>query len=110
MRDPISQISFADLELLRQGVEMEPALQQISAYLDRHPQLSKTVEEQLQKGLKKSRTGRRGLTGGQVLRSWILMRIKNWDYRELARTHPRRHHAAVVHRLLQQLRALSYRL
>jgi IS5 family transposase len=84
MRDPISQISFADLELLRQGIEMEPALQQISAYLDRHPQLSKTVEEQLQKGLKKSRTGRRGLTGGQVLRSWVLMRIKNWDYRELA--------------------------
>lgn len=84
MRDPIPQISFADIELQCQGVEMEPSLQQISAYLDRHPQLSQTVEQQLQKGLKKSHTGRRGLTAGQVLRSWILMRIKNWDYRELA--------------------------
>src|SRR5206468_12735775 len=34
-------------------------------------------------GLKKPKTGRRGLTPNQVLRSLILMRIKNWDYREL---------------------------
>ena len=83
MREPISQSSFADLELQRQGV-MEPALQQVSEYLDRHPELTKSVEDQLQKGLKKSQTGRRGLTGAQVLRSWLLMRFKNWDYRELA--------------------------
>jgi transposase, IS5 family len=33
--------------------------------------------------LKKAETGRSGLTPQQILRSLILMRIKNWDYREL---------------------------
>ncbi|MBO0737768.1 MAG: transposase [Alphaproteobacteria bacterium] len=36
-----------------------------------------------QRGLKKPLTGRRGLTPQQVLRSLILMRVKNWEYREL---------------------------
>ena len=84
MRDNILQVSFADLELMSQGVEMDPVLKQVSAYVDQHPELIHAVEQQLQRGLKKSKTGRRGLTGAQVLLSWILMRIKNWDYRELA--------------------------
>ncbi|PYS54538.1 MAG: ISNCY family transposase [Acidobacteria bacterium] len=84
MRDDIRQISFSDLELMRQGVEMDPALKQVSAYVDQHPELVQAVEQQLQQGLKDSKTGRRGLTGAQVLLSWILMRIKDWDYRELA--------------------------
>lgn len=84
MRGDIVQVSFADLELMRQGIEMEPVLKQVSAYVDQHPALVQAVEQQLQQGLKNSKTGRRGLTGAQVLRSWILMRIKNWDYRELA--------------------------
>jgi IS5 family transposase len=33
--------------------------------------------------LKKAETGRSGLTPQQVLRSLVLMRIKNWNYREL---------------------------
>jgi IS5 family transposase len=37
----------------------------------------------LTRGLKKAETGRSGLTPQQILRSLILMRIKNWDYREL---------------------------
>ena len=37
----------------------------------------------LVRGLKKPRKGRRGLTARQVLRSLVLMRVKNWDYREL---------------------------
>src|SRR5206468_12498509 len=37
----------------------------------------------LVRGLKKPTTGRTGLTAPQVLRSLILMRVKNWDYREL---------------------------
>src|SRR5262249_9787697 len=35
------------------------------------------------RGLKRPKTGRRGLTPTQTLRSLILMRVKNWDYREL---------------------------
>jgi IS5 family transposase len=35
------------------------------------------------RGLKKPAGGRRGLTAPQVLRSLVLMRVKNWDYREL---------------------------
>src|SRR5213594_863771 len=84
MRDDIRQISFSDLELIPQGAEMDPALKQVSAYVDQHPELVQAVEQQLQQGLKDSKTGRRGLTGAQVLLSWILMRIKDWDYRELA--------------------------
>jgi len=33
--------------------------------------------------LKNAATGRSGLTPQQVLRSLVLMRVKNWDYREL---------------------------
>jgi IS5 family transposase len=84
MRDDNPQISFADLELMRQGVEMDPVLKQVWAYVDQHPELVQAVEQHLQQGLKKPKTGRRGLTGAQVVLSWILMRIKNWDYRELA--------------------------
>ena len=84
MRDDILQVSFADLELMSQGIETDPVLNQVSAYVDQHPELVQAVEQRLQQGLKNSKTGRRGLTGSQVLLSWILMRIKNWDYRELA--------------------------
>jgi IS5 family transposase len=69
---------------MRQGVQMDPVLKQISTYIDQHPELVEAAAHQLKDGLKKSRTGRSGLTGAQVLLSWILMRIKNWDYRELA--------------------------
>jgi transposase, IS5 family len=41
------------------------------------------VPRDLVRRLKKPREGRRGLTAPQVLRSLVLMRIKNWDYREL---------------------------
>jgi IS5 family transposase len=63
---------------------MGPVLKQVSTYVDHHPELVQAVEQRLHEGLKNSNTGRRGLTGAQVLLSWILMRIKNWDYRELA--------------------------
>ena len=42
-----------------------------------------TVRQDLERGLKKPETGRRGLTPSQTLRSLVLMRVKNWDYREL---------------------------
>jgi transposase, IS5 family len=77
------QISFADWELLQQGILLEPLLQSISDFLDDHEELIETVRRDLERGLKKPGTGRSGLTPSQVLRSFILMRVKNWNYREL---------------------------
>jgi IS5 family transposase len=84
MRADNPQLTFADLELMRQDIQMDPVLKQISVYVDQHPELIDAVHQQLNNGVKKSRTGRPGLTAAQVLLSWIVMRIKNWDYRELA--------------------------
>jgi transposase, IS5 family len=77
------QISFADVELMRQGVRLEPLLEAISSFLDRQHEMAERVRRDLVRGLKKPRKGRRGLTAPQVLRSLVLMRVKNWDYREL---------------------------
>jgi len=41
------------------------------------------VGRDLERGLRNPRTGRNELTPEQVLRSLILMRVKNWNYREL---------------------------
>src|SRR2546427_10861830 len=83
MRDADPQITFADLEFLQQGVRLEPLLQKISDFLDDHNELVELARLDLERGLKKPETGRPGLTPDQVLRSLILMRVKNWDYREL---------------------------
>jgi IS5 family transposase len=78
-----SQISFADWELLQQGIELEPVLQSISDFLDDHEEMIEAVRRDLQRGLKKPATGRNGLTPSQVLRSFVLKSVKSWDYREL---------------------------
>ena len=77
------QISFADWELLQQGVLLEPVLQSISHFLDDHEEMIEAVRRDLEQGLKNPGTGRKGLTPQQVLRSLILKRVKNWDFREL---------------------------
>jgi len=77
------QISFADVELMRQGVRLEPLLEAISKFLDSQHEMIEQVRRDLVRGLKKPCKGRRGLTAPQVLRSLVLMRVKNWDYREL---------------------------
>jgi transposase, IS5 family len=77
------QISFADGELLQQGIVLEPLLQSISDFLDDHEEMIEAVRRDLERGLKNPATGRDGLTSPQVLRSLILMRVKNWKYREL---------------------------
>jgi IS5 family transposase len=77
------QLSFADWELLQQGLELEPLLQAISDFLDQHAELIERIGRDLRRGLKNPNTGRDGLTPQQVLRSLVLMRVKNWDYREL---------------------------
>ena len=83
MRTDEPQISFADVEFLRQGVRLDPLLEKISGFIDRHPVLVDAVRCDLERGLKNPKTGRDGLSPSQVLRSLILMRVKNWDYREL---------------------------
>ena len=77
------QLSFADLELSRLGVHLDPVLQGIDAFLDQHSDLVEQVRRDLERGLKNPGTGRNGITPSQTLRSLMLMRVKNWDYREL---------------------------
>jgi IS5 family transposase len=47
------------------------------------PFWSNSCAKDLQRGLKKPDVGRRGITPEQTLRSLILMRVKNLDYRDL---------------------------
>ena len=77
------QISFADWELMRQGMRLEPLLQAISDFLGDQQEMIEAIRADLRRGLKNPDTGRSGLTAQQVLRSLIVMRVKNWDYREL---------------------------
>src|SRR5713101_8221075 len=77
------QINFADWELTRQDLRLEPVLQAISDFLDGQRNVIERVRSDLVRGLKNAATGRSGLTPQQVLRSLVLMRVKNWDYREL---------------------------
>lgn len=82
MRIVAEQISFAEAEMLAKGV-LDAALTRISDILDQHGSLVDAVYKDLVRGLKHSKTGRNGMTATQVLRSYILWRIKNWDMREL---------------------------
>ena len=84
MRVADPQISFADLEFLSQGIQLDPVLEQILELVTRNAVLVETVRQQLDDGLKKPQTGRSGLNAEQTILSLILMRVKNWDYRELA--------------------------
>ena len=77
------QLSFADLQLQHQGVHLDPTLQRIAVFLEEHSDLVEYVRKDLERGLKKPNAGRHGITPSQVLRSLLLMRVKNWDYREL---------------------------
>jgi len=77
------QVTFADLELRAQGVRLEPLLQFLSEFLDQHLELLELVSRDLRRGLKQPDSGREGLAALQVLRSFVLQRVKNWDLREL---------------------------
>ena len=77
------QRTFDDLALTQQGVVLEPLLQAVSDFLDDHQGLITTIQGDLRRGLKNPDTGRKGLTARQILRSLVLMRVKNWDCREL---------------------------
>src|SRR5262245_20721013 len=82
-RPTSQQMSFADLELLRQGMRLDPLQQAICDLLDQQPALVERVRRDLVRGLKAPDKGRRGLTALQTLRALVVMRMKNWDYREL---------------------------
>lgn len=77
------QLSFADLELRLLGVQLDPTLRGIMSFLDDHPALVEHVRLDLERGLKNPALGRHGISPEQTLRSLLLMRVKNWDYREL---------------------------
>ena len=64
-------------------VRLEPLLGAISEFLDDQADLIEFVRCDLMRGLKRPGSGRNGLMPSQVLRSLVLMRLKNWDYREL---------------------------
>src|SRR4030081_952912 len=68
---------------MRQGLRLAPLLQAISDFLDDQKDMIEQVRCDLIRGLKNAETGRGGMTPQQILRSMVLMRIKNWDYREL---------------------------
>jgi IS5 family transposase len=82
-RSFLSQFSFADMEWQRLDLQLDPTLQAVSDFLDQQGELVERVRQDLVKGLKKPGAGRNGMAPAQVLRSLVLMRIKNWDYREL---------------------------
>ena len=82
-RLPIPQLSFADLELQRLGVHLDPTLQRVADFLEEHSTLIELVRKDLERGLRKPNAGRHGITPEQTLRSLVLMRVKNWDYRDL---------------------------
>jgi IS5 family transposase len=77
------QPSFADVELQAQHLDQDATLQALGALLDDQPGLVELVHQDLQRGLRQRRTGRPAATAEQVLRAFILQRVKNWDLREL---------------------------
>jgi transposase, IS5 family len=77
------QVTFADLELALQGVQLDPTLQAVCDLLDQNREVLERVQSDLCRGLKNPSKGRHGLTARQVVGALVLMRIKNWDYREL---------------------------
>lgn len=78
-----AQLSFADFEFQQQGIALDPVLEIIAQFLDQHQEIIDQVRADLWRGLKRPFRGRKGLSPSQVLRSLVLMRIKNWDLREL---------------------------
>lgn len=77
------QVSFADLEFAAQGIVLDATLQTLADFLEAHGDLVELVRQDLVRGLKRPHTGRDGLSAPQVLRAFVLQRVKSWDLREL---------------------------
>src|SRR5437588_10868968 len=76
-------MNFFDWSMIQQGVHLEPVLGAISRFLDEQQDIVERIQRDLVGGLKNPGSGRKGMTAPQTLRSLVLMRVKNWDYREL---------------------------
>jgi IS5 family transposase len=76
-------LTFADFELRSQGVALDATLQALADFLDEHADLVTLVHQDLVRGLTRPQTGRDGLSAAQVLRAFVLQRVKAWDLREL---------------------------
>jgi IS5 family transposase len=76
-------LTFADFELRSQGVALDATLQALADFLDDHADLVTLVHQDLVRGLTRPQTGRDGLSAAQVLRAFVLQRVKAWDLREL---------------------------
>lgn len=90
-----SQLSFADWELMQQGLELESALQAISDFLDDNEGLIAKINSDLRRGLKNPDAGRSGLApaefgGADAGQELGLSRAARADRRRL--------HPAPVHR------------
>jgi len=83
MRPRARPLSFADFEWQSQGIALEATLQALADFLDAHEALVTLVHEDLLRGLRRPQTGRDGLSAAQVLRAFVLQRVKAWDLREL---------------------------
>jgi IS5 family transposase len=83
MRPRARPLSFADFELQSQGVALEATLQALADFLDEHAELVTLVHHDLVRGLTRPQAGRDGLSAAQVLRAFVLQRVKAWDLREL---------------------------
>jgi len=76
-------LSFADLELQRQGLAVDATLHAIGELLEAPTGLIELVRQDLVRDLRQPHTGRDGLTAEQTLRAYVLKQVKNWDLREL---------------------------
>lgn len=68
------------------GVHLDPTLERIADFLEEHSPLVEYVRKDLERGLKTPNAERHGITPHN--RSLVLMRVKNWDYRQRGRGEP----------------------
>src|SRR2546425_11909415 len=98
MRSLPPQLSFADLELQFQGVQLDPLLRTIAEFLDQHLTLIEQVRKDLERGLEERphRTQRhRSLAGAPLAGSHARQEL---GLSRTARAHPRWFHATQLYR------------
>ena len=100
------QVSFADWELVRQDLRLEPLLQAISDFLTTR-RTSSNRSAAINAGLKKAETGRSGLTPQQILSLAGSDAHQELELSRITRADCRRLHTAPVHGLLLSASALT---
>lgn len=58
-------------------------LEAISTILDRNPEMARSVDADLVRGVENAQTGARGMSGDQVLRVLVLKQMKGFSYEDL---------------------------